>query len=68
MPELGSGEVIAVDGERLAIRFASGERRFVFELVERHLQVTTEGPPPAKASRAAKPRAAKPRAAKKSSG
>lgn len=64
MPDLGSGEVVSSDGERVAIRFASGERRFVFALVEPHLIVTTEAPVAAKPSRA--PRAARAPKAKKS--
>jgi hypothetical protein len=60
LPELGSGEIVAMDGPKIAIRFASGQRTFVYDLVEKHLSVVTEAPaaPPAKAAR--KPRAAKP--------
>jgi hypothetical protein len=61
MPELGSGEVTASDGERLAIRFASGEKNFVLRLVEKHLTVTAEAPAEAKPSRTSRtPRASKP--------
>lgn len=64
MPELGSGEIVASDGTRFSIRFASGERSFVCALTEKHLTVTTEAPAPTKASRAsAKSRATKKAAA-----
>ena len=61
LPELGTGEIVATDGDRLAIRFASGERNFVCHLIEKHLSVTLEAPPPPpKAIRAAaKARAAR---------
>jgi hypothetical protein len=53
LPELGSGEVLASTDGRVCIRFASGERNFVYELVAKHLTVTTEAPvrSTAKASR-----------------
>lgn len=54
LPDLGSGEVIAMDGERLVIRFSSGERNFIYHLVEKHLNITAEAPAPAKASRSPK--------------
>lgn len=60
MPELGSGEIVVFDGERVRIRFASGERSFVYTLVEKHLNVTSEAPAP----RPSKPQRA-PRAPKK---
>ena len=53
LPELGSGEIVASDGSRFSIRFASGERSFVCALTEKHLTVTTEAPAPSKPSRAA---------------
>ena len=58
LPDLGSGEVTSMDGERLVIRFSSGERNFIYHLVEKHLNVTQEAPAPAKPSRAAKKSAA----------
>lgn len=58
LPELGSGEIISVSEERISIRFESGERSFVYDLVEKHLQVTSEAPPQ-KPSKAHKPRASK---------
>lgn len=61
MPELGSGEVISSEKGTMRIRFASGERAFLVEAVDRHLVVTQEAParPAAKASKAKrKPRAA----------
>lgn len=67
LPELGVGEILASDGERISIRFASGERNFVSALVSPHLVVTTEAVPPTpgkarapRAKKAAKP-AAKPK-------
>ena len=44
MPDLGSGEIVAVDDQRVVIRFASGERHFVYALVEPHLNATSEAP------------------------
>ena len=58
LPDLGSGEVTFMDGERLVIRFSSGERNFVYHLVEKHLNITQEAPAPSKPSRAAKKSAA----------
>jgi len=52
LPELGSGEIVASDGNRFSIRFASGERSFVCALTEKHLTVTTEAPAASKPSRA----------------
>jgi hypothetical protein len=60
LPELGTGEIVAGEDGRICIRFASGERNFMYDLVAPHLTVTTEAPPrPAQkqAKRAAKPRA-----------
>jgi hypothetical protein len=58
LPELGNGEVISSDGERLVIRFSSGERNFIIDLVEKHLVATTEAPVFAKRARATRaPRA-----------
>jgi hypothetical protein len=61
MPDLGTGEIVAVDDTRVVIRFASGQRNFVYALVEKHLNVTTEAPP-LPASKPARTRAAKKRA------
>ena len=58
--ELGSGQIVASDGQRVSIRFASGERSFVYELVQQHLNVTAEAPPPARpAKQPRKPRVPK---------
>ncbi|HTU61594.1 MAG TPA: hypothetical protein VMF89_24230 [Polyangiales bacterium] len=66
LPDLGSGEIIASDGNRFSIRFASGERSFVCALTEKHLTVTTEAPAASKPSRApSKSRAPKKAAAAK---
>ena len=66
LPELGSGEIVASDGNRFSIRFASGERSFVCALTEKHLTVTTEAPAASKPSRApSKSRAPKKAAAAK---
>lgn len=66
LPDLGSGEIVASDGNRFSIRFASGERSFVCALTEKHLTVTTEAPVPTKPSRSpSKPRAPKKAAAAK---
>lgn len=61
LPELGSGEIVVADGQRVSIRFASGERNFVYALVEPYLTVTAEAP----VGRPSKPGRA-PKAAKKS--
>ena len=45
LPELGSGEILAVDKGAVRIRFASGERNFSGELVAAHLVTTLEAPP-----------------------
>lgn len=67
MPELGVGEVISTDGDRVLIRFASGERSFIADKVSAHLTVTMEAVPPspskAKASRPKKAAKAKTAAA-----
>jgi hypothetical protein len=48
LPELGAGEILASDREgAIRIRFASGERNFLWELVAAHLQMTDEIPAPA---------------------
>ena len=54
--ELGSGEILSAEEGKVRIRFASGERSFLYDRVVQHLTVTAEAPklPAAKASRAAK--------------
>ena len=47
LPELGSGEILATDKGAVRIRFASGDRNFVWEMVHGHLNVTDEAPAPA---------------------
>jgi len=42
--QLGSGEVCGWDDHIVTIRFASGERNFVFDLVAKHLVETSEAP------------------------
>lgn len=60
MPELGSGEVVSSEKGTIRIRFASGERAFLIEAVERHLVVTQEAPArPAPTKRASKAKAKK---------
>ncbi|HEX6246153.1 MAG TPA: hypothetical protein VFZ61_34755 [Polyangiales bacterium] len=60
MPELGSGEVVSSEKGTMRIRFASGERSFLIEAVERHLVVTQDAPArPAPAKRATKAKAKK---------
>ena len=61
LPELGAGEILASDREgAIRIRFASGERNFLWELVAAHLRITDEIPaPPPAARRARKAAAAK---------
>jgi Protein of unknown function (DUF3553) len=56
LPELGSGEVLSFEEGRIGIRFASGPRNFMYELVAPHLAPTTEAParPAPKTSRAKK--------------
>jgi hypothetical protein len=44
LPELGAGEVILSDRGTMRIRFASGERDFLIDAVERHLCVTQAAP------------------------
>lgn len=44
LSELGSGEVLAVEDGKIRIRFASGEKSFVYDLVVKHLTVTQEAP------------------------
>jgi hypothetical protein len=52
MPELGSGEILAAEKGAVRIRFASGDRNFIWHLVAAHLEITLEAPaPPPKAAR-----------------
>jgi hypothetical protein len=64
MPELGAGEILTSDKGAVRIRFASGERNFIWDMVASHLTVTTEAPaPPPKASKRARKAPAKARVA-----
>lgn len=45
MLDLGSGEVMSSEEGKIRIRFASGERSFLYERVVEHLTVTTEAVP-----------------------
>ena len=47
LPELGSGEILSAEKGALRIRFASGDRNFVWDMVHSHLEVTSEAPVPA---------------------
>ena len=47
LPELGAGEILATDKGAVRIRFASGDRNFVWEMVHGHLSATDEAPAPA---------------------
>ena len=58
LPELGTGEVLSSEKGTVRIRFASGDRSFLWAKAEQHLQVTQAAPPPA-AKPAKKARAAK---------
>jgi hypothetical protein len=55
LPELGAGEI--------RIRFASGERNFLWELVAAHLQTTDEIPAPAPSAKRTRKAAASNKAA-----
>jgi hypothetical protein len=61
MPDLGSGEILAAEKGRVCIRFGSGDRHFVWELVQPHLTVTAAAPerPPQKPKRTRKAAAPK---------
>jgi len=73
LPELGTGEVLHSEKGTIRIRFASGDRSFLWAKAEPYLEVTQAAPPPApkapkgaKAPKAVKPaKAAKPAAARK---
>jgi hypothetical protein len=65
MEDLGTGEVLAAEKGTIRIRFASGERNFLWAKVEEHLAVTQEAPPPpVKVGKARAPRASKAKAPK----
>lgn len=66
LPDLGSGEILSNEKGTLRIRFASGERAFIADVVGPHLVVTAEAPArPAPTKRASKAKAkAKPKVAK----
>ena len=53
LAELGSGEVLSAEKGTLRLRFASGERSFLTELVAPYLSVVAEGPAPRPAHKAA---------------
>jgi hypothetical protein len=55
LPELGSGEVLSVEDGKIGIRFASGDRKFMYDLVEEHLTITSVAPirPPARSTKRA---------------
>lgn len=44
LPELGSGELMSSENGRVRIRFASGERNFMWSLVAIHLNQTDVAP------------------------
>jgi hypothetical protein len=44
LPELGSGELMSSENGRVRIRFASGERNFMWSLVATHLSQTDVAP------------------------
>jgi hypothetical protein len=56
---LGTGEVLGSEKGNIRIRFASGERQFVFQLVEQHLALTFDFPRPVAAKRASRARTKK---------
>ena len=59
LPELGAGEILAADKGAVRIRFASGDRNFIWDLVAAHLQMTDEAPMPAPSPKRARKAAAK---------
>ena len=59
LPELGVGEIVSYHDDKMDIRFASGLKTFVYDLVVPHLTITFEAP--AAASTASKPTTKKPR-------
>lgn len=44
LPELGSGEVLSLQNDKVLIRFASGERCFQLVVAQRHFSSSTEAP------------------------
>jgi len=56
LADLGSGEILASEDGKVRIRFASGERAFLYERVVQHLTITSEAPqlPAAKPARSSK--------------
>jgi hypothetical protein len=54
MPELGVGEILSAENGAVRIRFASGERNFMWDRVAAHLTVTQEAPPKPAAKASAK--------------
>ena len=55
LPELGAGEILSAEKGAVRIRFASGDRNFIWDLVAGHLAITLEAPaPPPKVRRARK--------------
>jgi hypothetical protein len=59
LPELGVGEIVSYHDDKMDIRFASGLKTFVYDLVVPHLTITFEAP--AAAPTASKRTAKKPR-------
>jgi len=55
LPELGSGELIASENGRVRIRFASGEKNFLWHLVASHLTETDVAPVKPTKSKASRP-------------
>lgn len=55
MLDLGSGEIMSLEEGKVRIRFASGERSFLYDRVVEYLTVTVEAvpAPPAKAKKKA---------------
>ena len=44
LPELGSGEILGFEDGKVRIRFASGDKAFMYDRVIEHLTVTNEAP------------------------
>jgi hypothetical protein len=60
LPELGAGEILAADKGAVRIRFASGDRNFIWDLVAAHLKMTDEGPVAPPSGKRTRKAAAKP--------
>lgn len=59
LPDLGAGEILASEKGAVRIRFASGDRNFVWDMVRGHLSITLEAPAPqAKSTRKPRKKAA----------